>query len=86
MPCVSEFYGISICFYFEDHAPPHFHAYYQEHEAQIDIQTFRVTKGALPSRAVRLVKEWGELHREELLRAWRQASIPTTVDPIDPLP
>lgn len=39
MPCVSEFYGISICFYFENHAPPHFHAFYQDSEAQIDIDS-----------------------------------------------
>lgn len=28
MPIVSEFEGIEICLYFDDHMPPHFHAQY----------------------------------------------------------
>lgn len=86
MPCVCEFYGISICFYFEDHAPPHFHVFYQDAEAQIDIDSLQIRKGGLPPRAYRLVTEWAAMHRPELLRAWRQASVPSRVDPIDPLP
>lgn len=30
MPKISEFFGIYIYMYFEDHAPPHFHALYGE--------------------------------------------------------
>lgn len=26
MPRVSEFFGVAIYFYFNDHPPPHFHA------------------------------------------------------------
>ena len=37
MPCVSRFYGISISIYFRDHAPPHFHAFYGEFEAVVEI-------------------------------------------------
>lgn len=32
--------------------PPHFHALYAEHEAQIDIQTLEVIEGKLPRRAL----------------------------------
>ena len=28
MPELSRFYGIVIRMYFDDHGPPHFHAYY----------------------------------------------------------
>ena len=28
MPRLSEFYGIAIYMYWQDHAPPHFHAFY----------------------------------------------------------
>ena len=35
MPEISRFYGIVIKMYFADHAPPHFHAEYAEHEARI---------------------------------------------------
>ncbi len=86
MPKVSEFYGIAIYFYFRDHAPPHFHAWYSGSEAQVEIDSLRVLKGSLPPRALGLVVEWGVLRREHLRRAWRQASAPGPVDPIDPLP
>ena len=32
MPEICRFYGIVIKMYFADHAPPHFHAEYSEHE------------------------------------------------------
>ncbi len=37
MPTISEFLGILIVMYYNDHAPPHFHAKYGEHEALIQI-------------------------------------------------
>ena len=35
MPTLSTFYGIVIRMYYSDHAPPHFHALYGEHEVFI---------------------------------------------------
>jgi hypothetical protein len=37
MPAISRFYGIVIRMFYRDHAPPHFHATYGEHEAMISI-------------------------------------------------
>jgi hypothetical protein len=70
MPTISRFYGILIQMYFGDHVPAHFHALYAEFEALIDIQTLVVLRGELPSRALALVLEWAEDHREELRRDW----------------
>jgi hypothetical protein len=39
MPTISTFYGILIKMYWDDHAPPHFHAEYAGAEAVIAIQT-----------------------------------------------
>ena len=36
MPRICSFYGIVIVMYFDDHPPPHFHARYGEHEAQVE--------------------------------------------------
>jgi hypothetical protein len=36
---------------YSDHAPPHFHARYDEHEALIAIDTLGVLEGWLPKRA-----------------------------------
>lgn len=35
MPRISEFFGIFIYFYFEDHNPPHFHAIYGEYAGKL---------------------------------------------------
>ena len=66
MPTISRFYGILIQMYFGDHVPPHFHALYAEFEALIDIRTFEVIRGELPGRAMALVLEWAQQHRDEL--------------------
>lgn len=86
MPRISAFYGIVIAMFRDDHPPPHFHATYGEHKAQILIATGEVMGGALPPRARRLVRKWTRLHRKELLEDWRMAQEGLPLDKIDPLP
>ena len=38
MPEISRFFGIVIKMFFDDHNPPHFHAFYGEDEVLIDIR------------------------------------------------
>jgi len=71
--------------YFNDHQPPHFHAYYGDDEALVDIESLEVRRGSLPRRAVGLVAEWASQHREELRRDWELARNGVTPDPISPL-
>jgi hypothetical protein len=61
MPRISEFYGIIIEMYWSDHNPPHFHAKYGEHRAEIDIRTVELIRGRLPPKAVVLVLEWAAI-------------------------
>ncbi len=87
MPTISMFYGIIIRMYCgkREHSPPHFHAYYQDYTAVIDIQTSEVTRGELPGRQTRLVLAWAELHRDELLADWELAvagELPFRIDPL----
>ena len=70
MPTISIFYGIIIQMFWEDHAPPHFHALYAEHEVLINIKTLEVVRGSMPRRALALVLEWAQEHRDELLEDW----------------
>ena len=86
MPAISAFYGILIRMFFNDHAPPHFHARYGEFEATIDIATLDLVEGQLPRRALSLVREWGMMHREELLANWRRCRQKVAVARIEPLP
>ena len=39
MPEISRFYGVVIKMFFDDHRPPHFHAFYGDQEALIAIHT-----------------------------------------------
>jgi hypothetical protein len=57
MPTISLFYGIKIEMYFNDHEPPHFHAYYAEDEAVVRIDPVELLEGGLSHRAWRLVQE-----------------------------
>ena len=41
-PRISEFFGIEIYKYFNDHNPPHFHVSYGEHNCYIDIESLGV--------------------------------------------
>ena len=74
MPEIARFYGIVIKMYFADHAPPHFHAEYAEHEARIAIDSLAVISGSLPARAMGLVAEWATLHQQELVGLWESAT------------
>ncbi|MFO7901625.1 MAG: DUF4160 domain-containing protein [Pirellulaceae bacterium] len=58
-----------------EHPPPHFHAYYGEYRATIDIRTCEVTQGevtqgTLPRKQTKLVLAWAELHQDELMADW----------------
>jgi hypothetical protein len=55
MPTISFFYGLVIRMYFNDHAPPHFHAEYAEFKATIDIHSLTLETGKLPDAR----KCWG---------------------------
>ena len=56
--------------FYDEHNPPHFHAYYGEFNAEISIQDLNVISGKLPSRSLGLVIEWASLHQQELYDNW----------------
>ena len=85
MPEVSRFYGIIVKMYFNDHAPPHFHAFYGEHEVLVSITTLAVIAGRLPPRAMGLVTEWASLRQNELLVAWERARNQESPGKVEPL-
>jgi len=85
MPTISVFYGIVIQMFWQDHSPPHLHALYAEHEALIDLRDLRIMRGSLPRRAMALVLEWAEKHRDELMENWDLCSRMKTPKTIEPL-
>ncbi len=85
MPRISQFFGIIIAMYYDDHSPPHFHVKYAEHKAKVTIGTLEIAEGNLPRRAWGLVLEWAALHRAELWADWERAREGLPLEPIEPL-
>ena len=86
MPEISRFFGIIIRMFYDDHNPPHFHAEYQGNSAVFDFHG-NILKGDLSSRtATRLVREWTDLHIDELVAAWQAAKEDAEIKKIQPLP
>jgi hypothetical protein len=85
MPTVSTFYGILIQMFWQDHAPPHFHALYAGDEVMIDIRSLQVIAGKLPRRALALVIEWAKEHQTELMEDWELCSRNQKPKKISPL-
>ena len=75
MPTIAWFYGIAIRMYIRDHPPPHVHAIYGEHEANVSIDTGEVIEGKLPKVATRLVRDWVIENNEQLHENWRLARL-----------
>ena len=85
MPEISRFLGIVIGMYYKDHNPPHFHAYYGEHDAAILVQDGAVLSGSLPRRAMAHVQEWRQAHVAELEADWQRARANQPLERIEPL-
>ena len=85
MPEVSRFFGIIIRMHYDEHNPPHFHAEYQGHKAVFELSG-NIKEGSLKSKtATRLVRDWVDLHGDELLDDWKRAMESKEVLPIAPL-
>ncbi|MGB8517832.1 MAG: DUF4160 domain-containing protein [Gallionella sp.] len=86
MPTISVFYGIFIKMYWDDHAPPHFHAEYAGSEAVVEIASLEIIRGKLPRGAALLVREWALQHRGELMEDWKlceQLQTPNKIMPLE---
>jgi hypothetical protein len=71
--------------YWDDHNPPHFHAFYAGDLALIDINSLSVFAGSLSPRALGLVIEWATQHQQELLADWQRAQGQEPLEQIAPL-
>jgi hypothetical protein len=85
MPEISRFFGIVIRMYFDDHDPPHFHAFYAESEAQVGIERIAILHGTLAARAASMVFEWAALHQRDLMQNWRRLHSAEPPERIAPL-
>lgn len=85
MPTISVFFGIVIKMFFDDHNPPHFHAEYQGDMAVFDFRG-NILAGDIRSRtAVRLIREWADMHQLELEQNWNEMQAGREFHKIPPL-
>ncbi len=84
MPEISRFYGLIILMNFKDHAPPHFHIWYGDYKAIVTIQD-GIVKGEMPQRALKMIFDWLEIHRDELMLDWELAQKGEELIKIEPL-
>ncbi len=82
---VSRFYGIIVYFHWNEHPPPHLHARYGGDEITVTLDSRMEVEGRFPRRALTLLLEWVELHRDELLEDWRRAERKEPLLPVEPL-
>ncbi len=86
MPVISQFYGIIIGIFYNDHAPPHFHAVYGEYELIVGISPITIIQGKAPNRVRSMILEWAALYQQELLDNWnrcRQAQALLSIEPLE---
>jgi len=84
MPTISMFYGILVRMYYEDHNPPHFHAFYSNYKAIFDFEG-EMIEGNMPNKQVKLIAAWSTIHKDELLANWELAKNGETLFNITPL-
>jgi len=85
MPVISRFLGIIISMYWNDHLPPHFYAKYGEYEITVNIET-GVIEEKFPRRALKLLFEWYEIHKDALAENWelcRNKEMPREIEPLE---
>ena len=72
MPEICRFYGIIIRMFLIDreHLPRHIHIKYGEHEAVMELINLNIIDGSIPKKCRLLVREWAELHQDELIERW----------------
>lgn len=88
MPAISMFYGLIVYLYFYDnkkHTIPHIHVEYQGQEVVVGITDGSILEGDIPSKKMKLVQAWIEIHQDELLADWALAVKGEQVFKIDPL-
>ena len=84
MPELCRFLGIVIFMNFNEHNPPHFHAKYGDYEIVIEINS-GILEGKFLKRALNMVMEWYELHKDELLQDWELIRTTGEYNKIQPL-
>ena len=53
--------------YGNDHNPPHFHIFYNEYRAVVEIESGEILQGSLPVKQLKYIQVWCDIHKQELV-------------------
>jgi hypothetical protein len=82
LPIISQFFGIVIRMFYDEHNPPHLYAEYQGRKALFDFSG-NIMRGNLYSpTATKLVREWIDEHITELENNWELSKAGKSIQPI----
>lgn len=79
MPVISRFQGIVIKMYLrqKEHNPPHIHAIYGEYVGMFSLSDGEMFEGDIPSKEQKLIKEFVNHYRDELIKMWETEQFET---------
>lgn len=75
MPVITRILGIVIKMYYQDHAPPHFHAEEAENAGYFSIEKLEMIEGNLSSKSQKIIIEWAKTHQNILQQMWDNQKI-----------
>lgn len=73
MPLICSFEGIKIYMYYiyNEHMPPHIHAFYQGNDMIVEILSARsLTETKIPKKIQIKIESWVKAHKDELMNIW----------------
>ena len=72
MPMIAIVDGVKILMFYNDHAPPHFHAVIGDDKVLISIRDFGTLEGSLPPAKLRRVLPWARDHQGASVLNWNK--------------
>lgn len=85
MPEIYRFCGIIIRMYSDEHAPPHFHAFYGDEQGVFSIANGKLMTGKFPKKQERLVSAWAAIYKKDLLANWNSLTSGKGFKKINPI-
>ena len=73
MPLICSFEGIKIYMYYiyNEHMPPHIHAFYQGNDMIVEILSVKsLTETKIPKKIQIKIESWVKAHKDELMNIW----------------
>ncbi|MEM8526446.1 MAG: DUF4160 domain-containing protein [Bacteroidota bacterium] len=70
MPVIGKINAIILRMYYEDHAPPHFHAVNNETAGLFTISSGEMWRGDINRKDQKTIKKWAQARKEVLQEMW----------------